>query len=129
MLALVTERAGRPEMGRGDFSGEFIARAGENALLTLVAADQAPLVVPSAAEVRGRREASEEAWRRWCETVPYRGDDRELVLRSVLTLMLLTVSPTGALAAAVAGSVPLCISSRTRDSFSPELPHTPGEPT
>lgn len=106
MLVLVTERAGQPEMGPGEFSGEFVARAGDNALLTLVAADQAPLVVPSAAEVRGRREASEEAWRRWCETVPYRGDDRELVLRSVLALKLLTFSPTGAMAAAATTSLP-----------------------
>jgi hypothetical protein len=106
MLVLVTERAGQPEMGPGEFSGEFVARAGENALLTLVAADQAPLVVPSAAEIRGRRKASEEAWRRWCETVPYHGDDRELVLRSVLALKLLTFSPTGAMAAAATTSLP-----------------------
>jgi hypothetical protein len=55
MLVLVTERAGQPEMGPGEFSGEFVARAGDVALLNLVAADQAPLVVPSAAEVRRRR--------------------------------------------------------------------------
>jgi GH15 family glucan-1,4-alpha-glucosidase len=87
-------------------NGEFVARAGDKALLTLVAADQAPLVVPSAAEVRGRLETSEEAWRRWCETVPYQGDDRELVLRSVLALKLLTYSPTGAMAAAATTSLP-----------------------
>ena len=91
---------GKPETGLGEFSGEFVAKAGKDALLTLIAADQAPLVVPSAAEVRERREASEQAWRRWCETVPYQGEDRELVLRSVLALKLLTYSPTGAMAAA-----------------------------
>jgi GH15 family glucan-1,4-alpha-glucosidase len=106
MVVLVTERAGRPGPGRGEFSGEFVARAGRNALLTLIAADQAPLVVPSAAEIRERREASEEAWRRWCATVPYRGDDRELVLRSVLALKLLTYSPTGGMAAAATTSLP-----------------------
>jgi GH15 family glucan-1,4-alpha-glucosidase len=47
-----------------------------------------------------------EAWRRWCETVPYRGSDRELVLRSVLALKLLTFSPTGAMAAAATTSLP-----------------------
>jgi GH15 family glucan-1,4-alpha-glucosidase len=31
-------------------------------------------VVPSAEDIRGRREASEEAWRRWCQTVPYDRD-------------------------------------------------------
>lgn len=106
MVVLVTEDAGKPEAGLGEFSGEFVAQAGRNVLLTLVAADHAPLVAPSAADIRGRREASEEAWRRWCETVPYQGDDRELVLRSVLALKLLTYSPTGAMAAAATTSLP-----------------------
>jgi GH15 family glucan-1,4-alpha-glucosidase len=106
MVALVAERAGQPEAGLGELSGEFVARAGPNALLTLIAADRAPLVVPSAADVRGRREASEAAWRRWCETVPYQGDDRELVLRSVLALKLLTYARTGAMAAAATTSLP-----------------------
>lgn len=106
MVALVTERAGDPRSGLGELSGEFVARAGQDALLTLVAADQAPLVVPSASDIRGRREASEAAWRRWCETVPYQGGDRELVLRSVLALKLLTYTRTGAMAAAATTSLP-----------------------
>jgi GH15 family glucan-1,4-alpha-glucosidase len=106
MVVLVTERAGQPEAGLGEFTGEFVARAGHNALLALIAADQAPLVVPSAAEVRERREDGEAAWRRWCETVPYQGDDRELVLRSVLALKLLTYASTGAMAAAATTSLP-----------------------
>ncbi len=106
MVVLVSDGTGQPETGLGEFSGEFVARAGQNALLTLIAADQAPLVVPSAGEIRGRREASEAAWRRWCETVPYQGDDRELVLRSVLALRLLTYATTGAMAAAATTSLP-----------------------
>jgi GH15 family glucan-1,4-alpha-glucosidase len=106
MVALVAERAGRPKVGLGEFSGEFTAEAGQNALLTLIAADHAPLVVPVAAEVRARREASEQAWRKWCDTVPYRGGDRDLVLRSVLALKLLTYAPTGAMAAAATSSLP-----------------------
>ena len=106
MVVLVTERVGQPQAGLGEFSGEFVAKAGRNALLTLIAADHAPLVVPSAAAVRGRREATEQAWRAWCETVPYRGDDRGLVLRSALVLKLLTYSPTGAMAAAATTSLP-----------------------
>ena len=106
MVALVAERACEPKPGLGEFSGEFTAKAGQNALLTLIAADHAPLVVPSAAEVRARREASEQAWRKWCKTVPYRGEDRDLVLRSVLALKLLTYAPTGAMAAAATSSLP-----------------------
>ncbi len=106
MVVLVTDGTGKPETGLGEFRGEFVAQAGRNALLTLIVADRAPLVVPSAADVRGRREASEAAWRRWCETVPYQGDDRELVLRSALALKLLTYAPTGAMAAAATSSLP-----------------------
>ena len=52
MVALVAEQAGRPNLRLGEFSGEFTGKAGQNALLSLIAADHAPLVVPSAAEVR-----------------------------------------------------------------------------
>jgi GH15 family glucan-1,4-alpha-glucosidase len=106
MIAIVADRAGEPRAGLGEFTGEFVARAGQDVLLTLVVADQAPLVVPSAREVRSRREATEAAWRDWCGTVPYRGEDRELVLRSALALKLLTYSPTGAIAAAATTSLP-----------------------
>ena len=103
---LVTERVGKPQPGLGEFTGEFVAEEGKNALLTLIAADHAPLVVPSAADVRGRREATEEAWRKWSDTVPYAGQDRDLVLRSALALKLLTYSRTGAMAAAATSSLP-----------------------
>jgi GH15 family glucan-1,4-alpha-glucosidase len=106
MIAIVAERTGEPRPGLGEFTGEFVARAGQDALLTLVAADNAPLVVPSAADVRSRREATEAAWRQWCGTVPYQGEYRELVLRSALALKLLTYSPTGAIAAAATTSLP-----------------------
>ena len=60
MMAIVAERAGDPQPGLGAFSGEFTAQAGRDVLLTLIVADHAPLVVPSAADVRRRREASEQ---------------------------------------------------------------------
>lgn len=106
MVLLVTEHVGKPEQGLGEFSGEFVAEEGKNALLTLIAADNAPLVLPSAADVRGRREATEEAWRTWSGTVPYQGQDRELVLRSALVLKLLTYTRSGAMAAAATSSLP-----------------------
>jgi GH15 family glucan-1,4-alpha-glucosidase len=106
MVLLVAERAGKPQPGLGEFSGEFVAKEGKNALLTLVAADHAPLVVPSAADIRERRESTEAAWRKWSDSVPYQGQDRELVVRSALTLKLLTYAPTGAMAAAATSSLP-----------------------
>jgi len=106
MMAIVAERTGKAALELGAFSGEFVAKAGQDALLTLIVADHAPLVVPSVAEVRQRREATEVAWREWCDTVPYQGADRELVLRSMLALKLLTYAPTGAMAAAATTSLP-----------------------
>ncbi len=106
MMAIVAERTGKPQLGLGQFSGEFVARKGQDALLALVVADHAPLVVPSVAEVRQRRETTEVAWREWCDTVPYQGEDREVVLRSTLALKLLTYTPTGAMAAAATTSLP-----------------------
>jgi GH15 family glucan-1,4-alpha-glucosidase len=106
LIALISERAGEPSLGRGSFSGEFVAREGADSLLALVAALGAPVVVPSAADVRRRREATEQAWREWSQTVPYQGRDRELVMRSVLALKLLTYAPTGAMAAAATTSLP-----------------------
>ena len=106
MMAIVAERTGKATLELGAFSGEFVAKAGKDALLTLIVADHAPIVVPSVAEVRQRREATEVAWREWCDTVPYQGADRELVLRSMLALKLLTYAPTGAMAAAATTSLP-----------------------
>ena len=58
MMAIVADQAGEPRPGLGEFSGEFTAKSGQYALLTLIVADHAPLVVPSAVDVRQRREAT-----------------------------------------------------------------------
>ena len=63
-------------------------------------------MLPSAADVRERREDTEEAWRKWSGSVPYTGADREVVIRSALALKLLTYAPTGAMAAAATSSLP-----------------------
>ena len=108
LIALVAERAGVPRPGPGSFSGEFVAMAGSGpgTLLALVAADGAPVVVPTADDVRRRRDATVAAWQEWSRTMPYDGPDREFVLRSALALKLLTYAPTGAMAAAATTSLP-----------------------
>jgi GH15 family glucan-1,4-alpha-glucosidase len=106
MVAIVSERTGVPRPGPGCFSGEFVAREGSDALLALIAAEAAPLVVPSPADIRRRLHLTEEGWRSWSASVPYQGQDRDLVLRSALALKLLTYAPTGAMAAAATTSLP-----------------------
>ena len=104
--ALVTDGTGDPRAGLGDFSGEFIARPGRDALLALAVTDGEPVAVPSAAEVRERLRRTGEAWRRWCGSVRYDGPDREMVLRSAMVLKLLAYAPTGALISAPTTSLP-----------------------
>lgn len=105
-IAVVTERAGEPEVGRAEVRGEFVARPGQDALLALTSADSGPVAVPDAARVRTRLHATEASWRRWAETVSYDGPDRDLVVRSALVLKLLTYTPTGGLLAAGTTSLP-----------------------
>jgi GH15 family glucan-1,4-alpha-glucosidase len=106
LVALVTDDAGAVCRGRGEFTGEFTARAGHDALLALVVADGAPVVVPTAETLRERLRRTESGWRQWSEGIPYDGPDAELVTRSALALRLLTYLPTGAMAAAATTSLP-----------------------
>ena len=108
-IALVTDGAGEPRIAPAEVNGEFTARPGRGALLALAAADATALAVPPPAQVRGRLRATEEAWARWCGTVCYAGPRRDLVVRSAMTLKLLTYAPTGALMAAGTTSLPEAI--------------------
>jgi GH15 family glucan-1,4-alpha-glucosidase len=49
---------------------------------------------------------TEEFWTDWCSRCTYEGEDRDLVLRSLVTLKALTYAPTGGIVAAPTTSLP-----------------------
>jgi GH15 family glucan-1,4-alpha-glucosidase len=51
-------------------------------------------------------EETERFWRTWCQGCDYRGEWRDAIVRSLVTLKALTYAPTGGLVAAVTTSLP-----------------------
>jgi GH15 family glucan-1,4-alpha-glucosidase len=49
---------------------------------------------------------TEDFWTEWCSRCSYEGDDRDLVMRSLITLKALTYAPTGGIVAAPTTSLP-----------------------
>lgn len=105
-LAVVTRNAGPVEVTERGFAGSFMCRAGEEALITVVCAEQE---APAADVVSHRAEEGDRAWRDWAAGIRYRGPWREAVRRSGIVLKQLTYQPTGALQAAATTSLPECV--------------------
>jgi GH15 family glucan-1,4-alpha-glucosidase len=80
----------------------FTVRAGERVALMLVCGEG----VQPAADVADTIDDCERWWRQWCADFAYRGEYREAVLRSAITLKLLSHAPTGAIVAAPTASLP-----------------------
>jgi GH15 family glucan-1,4-alpha-glucosidase len=81
--------------------------AGESAFLAMtLEADGAAPPVDTIADARCCIHRTEQYWRRWSDGIRYDGHYREAVVRSAVTLKLLTYSPTGAIIAAATTSLP-----------------------
>jgi GH15 family glucan-1,4-alpha-glucosidase len=88
--------------------GRLRLHAGERRWLVLTDSDDPDRAVemPTQSQCEQQLSRTQEYWEDWLENCIYRGPYREEVLRSVLTLKLLTYEPTGAIVAAPTTSLP-----------------------
>jgi GH15 family glucan-1,4-alpha-glucosidase len=108
-IAVLTSNAGRPAVTAQEMAGEFTAVPGTTSLLALIATDDEPLMLPHVREVIRRIDATADGWRSWRRRIYHRGPHADAVVRSALTLRLLTVAATGASVAAPTTSLPEAI--------------------
>jgi Glucoamylase and related glycosyl hydrolases len=82
-------------------------RAGESRTFALGFDEQTPAVLPALGdEAAAGIERTIDFWRSWSAQLTYDGPHRDIVLRSVLVLKLLTYAPSGAIVAAPTTSLP-----------------------
>lgn len=82
-------------------------RSGEAAQFSLTYAEESPVVLPPLGGwTRQRIEMTRLWWEQWSRRMKYEGQYRDVVLRSALTLKLLTYAPSGAMVAATTTSLP-----------------------
>ena len=103
VLALRTSPDLAPEPGR------LVRRrltAGESVVAVLTMAEAEPLVYVPPGATYDALEACDRWWRTWCAGCEFEGPYRHALERSLITLRLLTYSPTGAPVAAPTTSLP-----------------------
>jgi len=116
----VTRRAGALVCERGDLAiavtsdgptveadrpVDFDVRPGEPVTIVLTAAQRSPLIIVPGAVASAALDRDETGWRAWAADIDV-ATRRDVVVRSLLTLQLLTYSPSGAPVAAPTTSLP-----------------------
>jgi GH15 family glucan-1,4-alpha-glucosidase len=82
-------------------------RAGESVALSLTFDEEGPALLPPLGEAADERVARSIAWwREWAGRARYGGPYREAVLRSALTVKMMSFAPSGAIVAAPTTSLP-----------------------
>ncbi|HEY6318822.1 MAG TPA: glycoside hydrolase family 15 protein [Acidimicrobiia bacterium] len=85
---------------------EFTLQPGDIVTAVLAVADREPLIDVPAAQAWSALCATDRWWRTWSDDVTYDGPGGDQVRRSLVTLRLLTYSPSGAPVAAPTSSLP-----------------------
>ena len=91
----------------GGLSGELSLQRGQSLAFSLTYSEEAPAVLqPLGNSIDEKLKLSIEWWQRWAARAKYDGPYRKDVIRSALTLALLSFAPSGALVAAPTTSLP-----------------------
>jgi GH15 family glucan-1,4-alpha-glucosidase len=107
VLLLRTELPLRVNDDGSEARGKWRMRAGERVVVALSYAHGSPVVFPAMGDrARELLATSIEWWERWAGQCRYDWHYRDQVLRSALTLKLLTYAPSGAIVAAATTSLP-----------------------
>jgi GH15 family glucan-1,4-alpha-glucosidase len=88
-------------LGRSDLT------KGQRRCISLTVTDREPaVVVPLGTEANARLDRTMSWWQAWAGQCQYRGSYRDAVIRSAITLKMLTYAPSGAVVAAPTTSLP-----------------------
>jgi len=90
----------------GELTATFSLSEGESVTLWLAYAEEAPAVYPCLSGARAAIEETLTYWRSWTGRCRATGPYRDAILRSAITLKLLTYAPSGAIVAAPTTSLP-----------------------
>jgi GH15 family glucan-1,4-alpha-glucosidase len=93
------------EIVTGEVSGSFVIRAGQREAFVLVW-HPSHMEAPPAIDPWDAARNTTRFWRDWARRCTYRGDWRDAVVRSLITLKAMTYRPTGGIVAAVTTSLP-----------------------
>jgi len=119
-IALCCSRAVRVEPGRPT---TVVIHPGQPLTVVLAVADREPIVYVDPDTAWDALEADELGWQRWCDDIEAELPHREITIRSLLTLRLLTYSPSGAPVAAPTTSLPECLGGTRNWDYRFAWPH------